>query len=249
MTKSLYASFEKLLELFARAAQNHCVVVSPDPISDLVDRHLPLVRSLARRYRGCGEPFEDLVQVGSVGLVAAARRFDPSRGVQFAAYAAPSVDGELRRYLRDRASTIRVPRREQERATLLREAAQVATQRLGHEASLAETARTAGIPIHIARRTLARAAGTVPLSTLEQRASPAADDEFAACEDKAFVSELVMSLAPRERQLVRLRFGGDLSQAEIAQRLDISQSQASRLLAAALQKLRKSIDANDQQVA
>ena len=249
MTESVYASCEKLLELFGREAQNHCVVVSSDPLFDLVDRHLPLVRSLARRYRSCGEPFEDLVQVGCVGLVAAARRFDPSRGVQFAAYAAPTVDGELRRYLRDRASTIRVPRREQERATMLREAAQVATQRLGHEASLAETARTAGIPIQVARRTLTRAAGTVSLSTLEQRASPAAEDEFEACEDKAFVSSLVRSLAPRERQLVRLRFGGDLSQAEIAQRLDISQSQASRLLAAALQKLRDSIDANDQRVA
>jgi len=249
MTKSVYASVEKLLELFARAAHNHCVVVSSDPISDLVDRHLPLVRSLARRYRDCGEPFEDLVQVGSVGLVAAARRFDPSRGVHFAAYAAPTVDGELRRYLRDRASMIRVPRREQERATLLREAAQVATQRLGHEASLAETARTAGIPIHVARRTLTQSAATVPLSTLERRESTAAADEFAACEDKAFVSELVMSLAPRERQLVRLRFGSDLSQAEIAQRLDISQSQTSRLLAAVLEKLRDSADANDHRAA
>jgi RNA polymerase sigma-B factor len=131
----------------------------------------------------------------------------------------------------------------------LREAAQVATQRLGHEASLAETARTAGIPIHVARRTLTQSAATVPLSTLERRESTAAADEFAACEDKAFVSELVMSLAPRERQLVRLRFGSDLSQAEIAQRLDISQSQTSRLLAAVLEKLRDSADANDHRAA
>ena len=225
------------------------MVVSSDPIADLVDRHLPLVRSLAHRYRGCGEPFDDLVQVGSVGLVAAARRFDPSRGIQFAAYAAPTVEGELRRYLRDRASTIRVPRREQERAAMLRQAARLAAQRLGHEASLAETAQTAGIPLDDARRALNGSAGTLPLSTLERRESPAAEDEFAACEDKAFVSELVMSLAPRERQLVRLRFGGDLSQAEIAQRLDISQSQASRLLAAVLEKLRHSAAAIDHRAA
>jgi RNA polymerase sigma-B factor len=248
-TESVYASFEKLLELFDGEAQNHRVVVSSDPILDLVDRHLPLVRSLARRYRGSGEPFDDLVQVGSVGLVAAARRFDPSRGIQFAAYATPTVEGELRRYLRDRAATIRVPRREQERAAMLRRAAQLAAQRLGHEASLAETAQTTGIPLDDARRALNGSAGTVPLSTLERRASPAAEDEFAACEDKAFVTELVMSLAPRERQLVRLRFGGDLSQAEIAQRLDISQSQASRLLAAVLEKLRHSAEAIDHRAA
>lgn len=249
MPKYVYAASKKLLALFASTSHNQYVVVNADPIADLVDRHLPLVRSLARRYRGCGEPFDDLVQVGCLGLVAAARRFDASRGIQFAAYAAPTVDGELRRYLRDRSSTIRVPRREQERALLLRRAAQVTTQRLGREASLAETARTAGIPIDEARRALSRGAATVPLSALDRRESPAAEDEFAACEDKAFVDELVMSLAPRERQLVRLRYGGDLSQAEIARRLDISQSQASRLLAAVLEKLRDSIAANGHRAA
>src|SRR5437762_7679918 len=106
-----------------------------DPIRDLVERPLPLVRSLARRYAGAGEPFDELVQVGSVGLVAAARRFDPARGVPFAAYAAPTVEGELRRHLRDRVSTIRVPRREQERAAKLRRTAQAVSQKLGHEAS------------------------------------------------------------------------------------------------------------------
>jgi RNA polymerase sigma-B factor len=249
MSQSVHATSDELLELFCRAEEYPRMVVSSDPIADLVDRHLPLVRSLARRYRGCGEPFDDLVQVGSVGLVAAARRFDPSRGIQFAAYAAPTVEGELRRYLRDRAATIRVPRREQERAAMLRRAAQVAAQRLGREASLAETAQTAGISLADARRALDGSAGTVPLSTLERRASPAAEDEFAACEDKAYVGELVMSLAPRERQLVSLRFGSDLSQAEIAQRLDISQSQASRLLAAVLEKLRHSAEAIDHRAA
>src|SRR5690348_941648 len=104
-----------------------------DPVDGLIERHLPLVRSIARRYAGSGEPFDELVQVGSLGLVAAARRFDPTRGVPFAAYAAPTVDGELRRHLRDRASTIRVPRREQERAASLRRAAQAVSQELGHE--------------------------------------------------------------------------------------------------------------------
>jgi RNA polymerase sigma-B factor len=218
---------------------------APDPFGILVERHLPLVRSLARRYARSGEPFEELVQVGSVGLVAAARRFDPSRGVPFAAYAAPTVEGELRRHLRDRASTIRVPRRQQERAAGLRRAAETVSQQLGREASLAEMAAAAGMTVDDARRALAGSSVTVPLAVLEQRPSAEADDELAACEDRELVRELVAALGPRERELVGLRFGGDLSQAEIARRMAISQSQASRLLTAALRKLRSSPAAHD----
>ena len=215
-----------------------------DPRLDLVDRHLPLVRALARRYAACGEPLDDLVQVGSVGLVAAARRFDASRGIPFAAYAAPTIEGELRRYLRDRSSTIRVPRREQALAAALRREAHVTAQRLGHEASLAETAAAAGVSPQEARIALGAVAQPESLATLELRASPEAQDEIEACERRALVSELLALLPRRERELVLLRFGGDLSQSEIAQRLEISQSQASRLLAAALEKLRRRLEAD-----
>jgi RNA polymerase sigma-B factor len=223
------------------------VVASSDPVEDLVDRHLPLVHSLARRFAGCGEPLDDLVQVAAVGLVAAARRFDPSRGVPFAAYAVPTVRGELRRYVRDRASTIRVPRREQECVATLRRAAHDAAQELGHEASLAEAAAAAGIPLDDARRALAGPA-TVPLHVLD-RAAPATEDELEACEDREFVRELYASLRPLERRLVRLRFSGGLSQAQIAERVGISQSQASRRLAAALDELRRSAAAGSHRAA
>jgi RNA polymerase sigma-B factor len=236
---SVYATSKKWVDLFAKKREDRCMVATLDPVEDLVDRHLPLVRSLARRFAGCGEPLDDLVQVGAVGLVAAARRFDPGRGVPFAAYAVPTVRGELRRYVRDRASTIRVPRREQECAATLRRAAQDAAQRLGHEASLAETAAAAGIPIDEARRTLAGPA-TVPLSALDRRTASGDDAEFEACEDREFVRELYASLRPLERRLLRLRFDDGLSQAQIAERVGISQSQASRRLAAALEELRRS---------
>ena len=213
-----------------------------EPRVDLIDKHLPLVRALARRYAGCGEPLDDLVQVGSVGLVAAARRFDVGRGVPFAAYAAPTIEGELRRYVRDRSSTIRVPRREQALAATLRREARAAAQRLGHEASLDETAAAAGVSSREARAVLGAGARPEPLATLELRASPVAQEQIEACERRASLGELLAVLQPRERALVLLRFGGDLSQSEIAQRLDISQSQASRLLAAALQKLRRAIE-------
>ena len=207
-------------------------------VQDLVDEHLPLVHAVARRYVGSGEPLEDLVQVGAVGLVTAARRFDPTRGVPFAAYAMPTVDGELRRHLRDRVSTIRVPRRDQERAASLRMTARTVAQALGREASLAETAEAAGVGLDDARAALASTTPPAPLSAAETYASPEAEDEFAACEDRAFVLDLIGSLGPRERLLVRLRFDGDLAQAEIARRLNMSQSQASRGLSTALDKLR-----------
>jgi RNA polymerase sigma-B factor len=209
---------------------------------DLISRHLPLVHALARRYAGCGEPLDDLVQVGSVGLVAAARRFDASRGIPFAAYAAPTIEGELRRYLRDRSSTIRVPRREQELAATLRREAHVTAQRLGHEASLDEIAAAAGVSPQEARFALGAMARPESLGSVELRASPAAEDDIEACERRALVSELLAVLSPRERELVQLRFDGDLSQSEIAKRLEISQSQASRLLAAALEKLRQRLE-------
>ena len=212
-----------------------------DPITDLVRLHLPLVRGLARRYAGSGEPLEDLVQVASVGLVAAARRFDPARGIPFAAYATPTIDGELRRHLRDRSSPVRIPRREQELVATLNRVARLAAQRLGHEASLAETAAAAGIPLAEAGSALLGSAAPATLAALELRASEAAEAEIEDCERRTLVEELLASLDERERKVVSLRFGEDLSQSEIARRLSISQSQTSRVLAAALDKLRRSL--------
>src|SRR5256886_17290706 len=110
-----------------------------DPVDSLVERHLPLVYSAARRYAGSGEPLEDLVQAGSVGLVAAARRFDPARGIPFPAFAAPTGEGELRRHLRDRAAPIRIPRKQQERAAAPPRTAQGAPHHPGPAAPPAQT--------------------------------------------------------------------------------------------------------------
>lgn len=227
-----------MLALFAPKEQDRHMDVPSDAVGSLVERHLPLVRSLARRYSGSGELLDDLVQVGSVGLVAAARRFDPARGIPFAAFASPTIDGELRRHLRDRTATIRVPRKQQEHRSRLRRAGEEVAQELGHEATLAEAADAAGISVDEAEVALKGPYAALPLSSLEPLRSEVAADELAACEDRELLRALFASLEPRERQLVRLRFGGDLSQAEIGRRLDISQSQASRLLASALEKLR-----------
>jgi len=214
-----------------------------DAFADLVAEHLPLVRARARRYLGSGEPLDDLVQVASVGLVAAARRYDPARRVPFAAFALATVDGELRRHVRDRVATVRVPRGEQERASSLRRAAASVAQTLGREASVAEAARAAGVDVEAARAALARSSAVVPLAEADCFASARSEDEFAACERRADVHELMTCLDPRERELVGLRFAGDLPQTEIARRLNISQSQASRDLSAALEKLRRRAEA------
>ena len=211
--------------------------VEPDP-EHLVRTHLPLVLSLAQRHRGCGESLDDLVQVASLALVAAARRFDPSRGVPFGAYAAPTIDGELRHHLRDRVGAVRIPRREQQAAVRVSEALGTVSQQLGREASLAEAADAASLAVGEARRALETRLAPTPWADLESCASTAAEEAMDACEVRALVHAGLRHLDTREREAVRLRFGADLPQSEIGRRMRISQSQASRLLAAALEKLR-----------
>ena len=222
---------EKSVALFVREAHDRRVDRAVEPEADRVVSYLPLVRALARRHARTDVGFDDLVQAGSVGLVTASRRYDPARGA-FGPYAAATVDGEMRRYLRDRASTVRVPRREQARAHALRSVTAGTPLRAAAEA--------AGLSLDEARLALAGASSTVPLATLGDRESVEASDAIEACEQRALVEELLGALTPRERAAVALRFGSDLPQREIGQRLHLSQSQTSRVLASALEKLRRS---------
>lgn len=220
-------------------------VLDSDTRRQLVEQHLPLVRGLARRHAGAGEAFEDLVQVGALGLVAAARRYDPDRGVPFAAYAAPTVDGELRRHLRDRAATIRVPRREQALAGALRRAAVSTAQGLGHEASLGEIAAAAGLSRREAERVLGGTAAAASLAALDGEASVAASAEIEACERRVLLRAALAALEPRERTALALRFGAELSLREVGRRLGMSQGQAARTVRRALEEVRRSLDADE----
>jgi RNA polymerase sigma-B factor len=121
--------------------------------------------------------------------------------------------------------------------------AEATAQRRRQAPTLAETAAAAGVPVARAAAVLGMTAGPVPLTELERRASTEAEDELEACEQRALVAELLATLPPREREIVRLRFAEELQQAEIAHRLHISQGQTSRLLTAALEKLRAAYDA------
>jgi RNA polymerase sigma-B factor len=209
----------------------------------LIEAYLPLVRALARTLANRGERHEDLVQVGSIGLIKAVDRFEPDRGVDLATFAAPNILGEMRRHLRDRGALIRIPRRQQATNARLRAARRQLGERLQRSPTsfeLATAARLDESELADARRVEEARA---PLSLADETARPVtADEVFRSSEDRVAVSIGLRRLHWRERQAVRCRYFADMSQLEIASRLGISQTQTSRLLASGLAKLRADLD-------
>ena len=211
--------------------------------AQLIEAYLPLVRSLAQRFADRGEQLDDLVQVGSIGLIKAVDRFEPARG-DLAAFAVPTIVGEIRRHLRDRGTLIRVPRRQQETTLRLGRARRRLTRRLQRAptqlelvaagevttSDLAEAARVRGV--------------RSPLALADDVPTLTADDAFHTSEDRVAVTVGMRRLHQRERQALRCRYFEDMSQAEVAAALGISQTHASRLLASGLAKLRANLDGN-----
>ncbi|HYY02831.1 MAG TPA: sigma-70 family RNA polymerase sigma factor [Gaiellaceae bacterium] len=206
----------------------------------LIEENMPLVVALARRYANRGERLEDLVQVGAIGLIEAADRFDPHRGVAFRAFAIPTIIGEIKRHLRDRASTIRLPRREQEARTSLRRARRQIATHLERTPTWSElVAANMGHEDELARGISAeRAAAPLSLSASAEP-EPAIDEAgYAAGEDRALLWAGLRTLSRHERRAVSLCYFGGLSQREAAASLGISQSATSRTIARALTKMR-----------
>ena len=208
----------------------------------VIEAYLPLVESLARRFVHRGERLEDLVQVGSIGLIKAVDRFDPARGVELATFAAPNILGEIRRHLRDRSGTIRVPRRYQEVSARLRSAQRQLTDRLQRTPTASELAAAAELNERELAEVLRAEQARTPLSLADAAPAVSAEDVFHASENRLLVSRSMRCLPQRERQALRYRYFADLSQDEIAGRLGLSQTQASRLIASALAKLRANLD-------
>jgi RNA polymerase sigma-B factor len=217
----------------------------------LIQQYMPLVRSLAKRHAGRGEQLEDLVQVGSIGLINAVDRFQLDRNVDLSAYAIPSIVGEMKRHLRDRARPIRIPRRLQElNASLGRCAAKLAAE-LERPATVDEMAREAGVDHDDAVEALAAVRSHQPVSL-----SPGANDDrpeggpewtgeiedgYEVGEDRAVLARGFRALDQRERRLLHLAFFKGWSQAQIAREVGISQIHVSRLTRRALEKLRAEI--------
>lgn len=213
----------------------------------LVHHHLGLVRNLARRYRGQSESMEDLLQVGTVGLINAIDRFDPEHGTEFLGYAVPTITGEIRRYFRDSGWSVRVPRRLKDLHGKLATAREELTTRLERAPRPSELAEYLGISREEVHEGLLAERGQygTSLDALMEESAHAvfgsADDNLDQAELRALIGPLVEDLPERERKIVLLRFGFGLSQSDIARRVGVSQMQVSRLLAGTLRQLRDRI--------
>jgi RNA polymerase sigma-B factor len=203
---------------------------------ELIERFLPLARKLARRYVQSSEPYEDLVQVASLGLVKAVERFDPDRGFAFSSFAVPTIVGELKRYFRDTAWALHVDRGAQERARKITDAQQKLSSRTGRMPTVDELAQYLEMSQEEVLEGLqtAEAYGAVSLDALGS-----ADARLELVNDHATIFAAARHLPTREREILYLRFGEDLTQSEIADRVGVSQMQVSRLLRRSLQRLRE----------
>jgi RNA polymerase sigma-B factor len=212
-----------------------------------IEENLALVTSLARHFAHRGEGLDDLVQVGAIGLINAVDRYDARLGVDLRAYAVPTIVGEMKRHLRDHATTIRVPRRDQEARSALRRTRRELAERFLHVPTWSELAVSSSLSDDEFMRAVKaeRATTPLPLSVLATtEADGAEDDGFAAGEDRELVREGLEALDPRERRVLRLTYFDGLSQREVADRLDISQSHVSRLVTGALEKMRAALGAD-----
>jgi RNA polymerase sigma-B factor len=224
---------------------------SPAARAALVRRFMPLARSLARRYERSSEPFDDLLQVASLGLVKAIDRFEPERGNAFVSFAVPTILGELRRYFRDSCWDVHVPRGAQERTLALEEARRRLTGDRGRPPSVAELAQYLEVDHEQVLDALsaAQAYDAMSLDTPRPSASGeqtttyaellgGVDQGYELVEDSVTIAGALEHLPERERIALALRFGEDLTQSEIAERIGVSQMQVSRLLRRAVEQLR-----------
>ncbi len=216
----------------------------------LVLRFLPLARQLAGRYRHAGESHDDLVQVACVGLLKAVDRYDLQRGNGFAKYAVPTMLGELKRHFRDKGWSVRVPRATQELALKVGEAMGVLAAKLGRSPRPRDVAAALKVPVEDVLEAMEAATAYEATSLDAPRPGSEGDDDWSqgravACEEPGYervelgesLRGTLEALPARERLILRLRFECDLTQAEIAERVGVSQMHVSRLLRRSLDRL------------
>jgi RNA polymerase sigma-B factor len=233
------------------------VLSADDPRRDqarhqLIAIHQPLVEHLARRFRNRGEPYDDLVQVATIGLIKAIDRYDPERGVEFSTYATPTIIGEIKRWFRDKGWAVRVPRRLQELRLEIGSATAALTQELGRSPTVAELAERIGTGEDEVLEGLESAAAysTLSLDAPEGGESDgpsvldmlgAEDEALEGVENREALKPLLAGLPERERRILLLRFFAGMTQSQIAIEVGISQMHVSRLLARTLVRLREGL--------
>ncbi|MBI1376299.1 MAG: SigB/SigF/SigG family RNA polymerase sigma factor [Frankiales bacterium] len=224
---------------------------------ELVTLHLPLVQYLARRFRDRGEPLEDLVQVGTIGLIKAVDRFEPERGLELSTYATPTIVGEIKRHFRDKGWAIRVPRRLQELRIALGRATAELAQKTGHSPTVAELAAHLEITEDEVIEGL-EGAQAYSTHSLDAQLGDGSDDgvsladrlgaddvDLEAVEYRESLKPLLAALPSRERRILALRFFHGMTQSQIAEEVGISQMHVSRLLARSLATLREGMTQDD----
>ena len=230
-----------------------------DPVAreELTRRYLPFAKSLALRYRGASESFDDLLQVANLGLVNAIDRYEPGRGTPFPAFASPTILGELKRHFRDRVWTVRVPRGLHDRMAEVERATAALTVELQRSPSIGEIAAKLEIDPGEVLEVLEAGHNRRPLSLDrpiggEEEEAPTAewignpDRNFELVEDRMALEELLPQLDDRERLVLRLRFVEDMTQSEIAEQIGHSQMHVSRILRRTLERLREQAREGDE---
>jgi RNA polymerase sigma-B factor len=217
--------------------------------AQLIERFLPLARSLARRYERGSEPLEDLVQVASVALVKAIDRYDPARGYAFSSFAVPTISGELKRYFRDHSWTVRPPRDLQEVTLRVETALTRLTQTLDRSPTTQDIAEAAGLNDEQVLEALQARRGRTGISLQTPQGDAgdgmtladtigSDDDDLERAEQRATLDDLLKTVPTRAREMVRLRFEEDMTQAEIGAIFGVSQMQVSRILRQTIEQLR-----------
>ncbi len=220
----------------------------------LIVSHLNLVRFLASKFKNRGEPLDDLVQVGTIGLIKAIDRFDPERGLEFTTYATPTILGEIKRHFRDKGWSIRVPRRLQELSAKVNQATDELTVELQRSPSVEEIAAKLGVGAEEILEAMESSGAYTSVSleaggSSEDDEAPAlidrlgsVDEDLDASDDRMVIDDAISDFSLREQEIVRMRFIDGLTQVEIAKRLGVSQVQVSRLLRRTLRKIQDKID-------
>ena len=220
----------------------------------LVTGYLPVVQHIARRFAGRGEPVDDLEQAGTVGLLNAVDRFEPDRGIDFLSYAVPTITGEVRRHFRDRTWSMRVPRRLKDLQSSINGAVSQLSQELNRAPRPSEIAARLGISTEEVVEGLdaQQAYRSTSLDELVSGADTALADTLGAADAELDKVEYRQTLAPlldelpeRERTILVLRFFGNMTQTQIADRVGISQMHVSRLLAQTVAGLRRKMLSDD----
>ena len=241
---------EKTHELF----RQYKATGDPEVRDQLIVSHLNLVRFLASKFKNRGEPLDDLIQVGTIGLIKAIDRFDPSRGLEFTTYATPTILGEIKRHFRDKGWSVRVPRRLQELSAKVNQANDELTNELSRSPSVEEIAKRVGASVDDVLEAMesSSAYSSVPLegggssddddapSVIDHYATE--DENLAASDDRIVLEDAIRDFSPREKDVIRMRFFEGMTQVEIAERLGISQVQVSRLLRRTLRRVQDKID-------